>query len=206
MEDKVVVSFPVAKRPAWSLFGVCDGHGGSFCSSYLAANFPRIVADVAAEHVMPSAFLDGSVGNDDTTTTIETLHQVLTTACLRADDELRHHPRLQLTIKATDVIDSGNIECDDSSGSTGVLCLLTKNFIAVGNVGDSRALLARKNVVPSVAMTAAENHFSPPLGTVPTGKSPSYWTVIMYSLLLYYSVINNILSSFFSHVVLFFLY
>jgi serine/threonine protein phosphatase PrpC len=145
MEDKVVVSFPVAGRPAWSLFGVCDGHGGAFCSTYLAANLPRIVATAAAE--APSSGRSSLIDDDDTTP--ELLEAVLRAACLQADEELRAQPRLRVDIGEA----SGKIECKDGSGSTGVLCLITRRYIAVGNVGDSRAVLAQHTLQPPTAST-----------------------------------------------------
>lgn len=138
MEDKVVVSLPIAGRPLWSLFGVCDGHGGAFCSSYLAANLPRIIATVFAEGSAAP-----TLANDDDTTP-EMLQDLLTRACLCADEELRTQPKLRVDINPN----TQAITCKDASGSTGVLCLITQRYIAVGNVGDSRAVLAQRALHP----------------------------------------------------------
>jgi hypothetical protein len=180
MEDKVVVSFPVAGRPAWSLFGVCDGHGGGFCSTYLAANLPRIVAEAAAEVATRAGIPPAHVAGDEDTTA-ETLHAVLTAACLRADDELRSQPRMKVDVSEK----TGDVDCKDGSGSTGVLCLITNRFVAVGNVGDSRAVLAVHSQpdarAAASAMAPIASPSFPPAGGGGTYPSPGVLAAVALS-------------------------
>ena len=182
MEDKVVVSFPVAGRPAWSLFGVCDGHGGGFCSTYLAANLPRIVAEAAAEVATRAGIPPAPVAGDEDTTA-ETLHAVLTAACLRADDELRSQPRMKVDVSEK----TGDVDCKDGSGSTGVLCLITNRFVAVGNVGDSRAVLAvhaqpdARAAAAAAAMAPIASPSFPPAAGGGTYPSPGVLAAVALS-------------------------
>jgi hypothetical protein len=45
MEDQVVLQCPIDEIlcPSWSLFGVCDGHGGATCSKHLSQRLGPLV-------------------------------------------------------------------------------------------------------------------------------------------------------------------
>jgi hypothetical protein len=139
MEDRVVRAFPVRGRPAWSMFGVCDGHGGSYAARYLASHLPDLLADEAAAsaHRLLGHGHGGQSQDEDTNPGI--IEQILTSVCVGADMSLAHEPRMLVERKA-----DGTVDCKDSSGSTLVMCLITKNYVAIANVGDSRAVLALK--------------------------------------------------------------
>jgi serine/threonine protein phosphatase PrpC/ankyrin repeat protein len=156
MEDRVVIGFPIAGTSGWSLFGVCDGHGGDFCASYLAEHLPRIAAHAVY-----------TVGNliDDSNTTPEMLEEVLNLTCKLAEESLRDHTRLKMDRKIDKITKEVKIDCKDSSGSTAVLCIISKKYLVVGNVGDSRALLAQINHRYMKPTDVSESRLnSPPAG------------------------------------------
>lgn len=159
MEDRIAVSCPVLGRPAWSLFAVFDGHGGSYSSQFLADTFPRILAEYAAEadQKMGTSFLPGGTANDIDTTP-EFLTQMLTEVCLKADALLKAEPRMKMTRETA----TKDLKCFDSSGSTAVIGLVTSMYIAIANVGDSRAVLAQRSLL---APSATELRTDPFAGT-----------------------------------------
>ena len=158
------MSCPVTGRPAWSLFGVCDGHGGAFCSEYLANAIPTMLAKEAAmlARYMGSAFKPGGTSNDADTTPHQ-LKEMLLKVCVDADTQLSEHPRMFVEHTGTTNI---KYKCMDGSGSTAILALITAQYVAIANVGDSRAVLA---VRPAAAMNAAMNSLHNPFPTTPRG-------------------------------------
>jgi hypothetical protein len=149
MEDRISISCPVPTRPAWSLFCLFDGHGGSFCSQQLAATIVDLVVEQAklADLKMGSSYLPGGTGNDMDTTP-EMLNILLSNVCKIADERLQSQPRMKVTREK-----SGKLTCMNSSGSTAVIALVTSIYIVVANVGDSRAVLAKKS---SESLSTAE--------------------------------------------------
>ncbi len=128
---------PFAGRPAWSMFGICDGHGGSFCSSYLSEQLPILVAREVSKRADGSGLNLGTANDSDATP--ESLKGLLHRVCIDADKKLQEHPRM-----AVEWTQRGNISCFDSSGSTAVMAVVTSRYVAVANVGDSRCVLAQK--------------------------------------------------------------
>lgn len=128
---RIIVSCPVTGRPAWSLFGVCDGHGGAFCSEFLSVRIPAMLAKEAA-------MLARYMGGGEAEVTQQQLEELLRRVCIDADAELAAHPRMLV-----DHVGTGRVKysCMDSSGSTAILALVTAQYVAVANVGDSRAVL-----------------------------------------------------------------
>lgn len=158
MEDKVVAVPTVSGRPLWSFFGVCDGHGGDYVASYLEKHLPNIVAQVAKQHESSSSSSSSSfrptvTSRSETTSSVESdentspedLKEVLRTVCSVADYNISKQKRMAVDKNES----TGELSCKDSSGSTGVFCLISKSLIAVANVGDSRALLAQWCAQPS---------------------------------------------------------
>ena len=125
MEDRVLVSCPVSGRPAWSLFGVCDGHGGAFSANTLAAHLPALLAREAAvlARYIGSAFRAGGLAADADTSP-DVLQQLLLKTCASAELLLREHPRMQ--VEQSGFGAGLKLSCPlDSSGSTAILSLVT---------------------------------------------------------------------------------
>lgn len=142
------------------MFGVCDGHGGSFCSSYLSKQLPILVAREASRRA-DGAGLSLGIANDSEATP-ENLTELLHSVCIDADRKLQEHPRMVVELTKL-----GNISCFDSSGSTAVMALVTSRYVAVANVGDSRCVLAQK------ASDALDNVNSPFRDNVPKRRNSS---------------------------------
>lgn len=158
MEDRILISCPVLGHSSWNLFSVFDGHGGSFCSSYLAQNMPTFLAKESVN--VTKDLVDA--GKSDADITQVMLTDMLTNMCVTADEELSRQPRM-----AVEKSESGKISCLDSSGSTGVMVLITPYHLAVSNVGDSRAVLAQRHTVnPSSEVDSSSANSSPNSGKV----------------------------------------
>lgn len=136
MEDKVLTLSPVSCIPHWSFFAVCDGHGGDFVAEYLSQNLAIVLSKIVYKMESERGKIDEDDGSDIMT-------KVLLDTCEAADYEISRQPRMKIEKKEDDII------CKDRSGSTGLLCLISKRFIVVANVGDSRALLAQWGTVPA---------------------------------------------------------
>lgn len=173
------MSCPVSGRPAWSFFGVCDGHGGSFCSDYLARSIPTLLIKEASnlDRIMGSSFLPGGTSNDSDTTPL-VLKEMLLKICADVENELREHPRMivEKTGMNTDRIRYHTL---DASGSTAILSLVTSQYVAIANVGDSRAVLAQRcysdpthNHHTNNTNTASESSVTHPFGYSPRGSTP----------------------------------
>jgi serine/threonine protein phosphatase PrpC len=139
MEDRICISCPVPGRPAWSFFAVLDGHGGDYVASYLAENLPHILVNevtlATAQNTTPETIVE------DAETTVHLLENLLTKVCATAEKRLAEDPYLKI-----EVLKSGSFSAPhDSSGSTGTLCLVTSNYVAIANVGDSRAVRAHRD-------------------------------------------------------------
>ena len=139
MEDKICISCPVPGRPAWSFFAILDGHGGDYVASFLKDNLPSILVNeitLAAVPNTPQNIVD------DMETTPMLLENILMKVCASAEKQLSEDPYLKVEVREK----SGNLYTPhDSSGSTGCLCLITSNYVAIANVGDSRAVRAQRD-------------------------------------------------------------
>eukprot|EP00656_Telonema_subtile_P014691 TRINITY_DN1757_c0_g1_i2.p1 TRINITY_DN1757_c0_g1~~TRINITY_DN1757_c0_g1_i2.p1 ORF type:complete len:186 (-),score=40.84 TRINITY_DN1757_c0_g1_i2:645-1202(-) len=114
MEDAAVQQHSVGPNQDINLFGVFDGHGGSFCAQYVAHNIEQKIAQTKewqSQEMSP-----------------ENLCEALRRAALDVDDEFR----------AQAAVRSG----EDRSGTTAVFGLVTPSHMIVANIGDSRAVLA----------------------------------------------------------------
>jgi serine/threonine protein phosphatase PrpC len=118
MEDRHLVVVPLPGRPAWSLFGVFDGHGGSTASSFLSEQMLSIVSEHAArsERELGGSYRPEDIA-DDSSTTPELLHDVLTRSCMQADEMLSRLPRMKVESKQ----EGAELSCLDRSGSTGTM-------------------------------------------------------------------------------------
>jgi serine/threonine protein phosphatase PrpC len=129
------------------LFGICDGHGGSFVSQFLVDEMPALV-----QQELQMASGKGP----------ERLHMALMSSCLSAEKKLQEHPRMAVDLKPVKGVvfnpESGqplNPKPADSSGSTGLFCLVTPSMFVIANVGDSRAVVAKSNITAAEASKAA---------------------------------------------------
>jgi hypothetical protein len=155
MEDRIAISSPLCatSRPSWHFFAIFDGHGGIFTAEYLSVYLSQTINEIAREYqeTLQSHLLPGGVEND-LDTTPELLKEILIKACLKADKDLQNHPRMRVAKEKKGK--SFNIK--DSSGSTGIIALITSDYVAIANVGDSRAVLGRRNASSaSVSVTSS---------------------------------------------------
>lgn len=125
MEDQVVTC-TLAEHSSLSLLGVLDGHGGAYAAQFLASALPETF------RVEASVFLGQTL-------TGSALESVLRRTVLAVDAALRQQPRMHVS-----VLENGNFTTLDCSGSTAVLAAVSRSLVAVANVGDSRAVLARR--------------------------------------------------------------
>jgi len=159
MEDQIVLRCPLepVTFPSWSIFGVCDGHGGSACSKYLARRFPTVLEWAASQAPSSSSSSSSSPSSSSSSAgaapaheskdSPDTLRHVLSAACAAIEAEMRTSPAFHIDVYRRHE-DSGQpslVSFLDSaaSGSTGIFCLATLQHLAVANVGDSRAVLAQ---------------------------------------------------------------
>lgn len=154
MEDKVIALSSVSCVPHWSYFAVCDGHGGDFVSQYLSDNLADILSNTIVKKEREIGVIDEDAGSD-------VMINILNDTCKAADLELSKQSRMKVEKKGE------IISCKDPSGSTGVMCLISKRYIVVANVGDSRALLAQWGDVPISVPLGGSPGVNDPLGGSP---------------------------------------
>jgi serine/threonine protein phosphatase PrpC len=140
MEDAIATCCPLfttapstreAAAATYWLFGVFDGHGGSFSSNFAANAFPSVLLSSLRSQAMSAQPL-GS----------EQLEKLFWESCLAVDALLSEEERMKVTAKQTS---DGSIKLNirDTSGTTACTCLLTLHDLFLANIGDSRAVLAR---------------------------------------------------------------
>lgn len=112
----------------WSFFSVLDGHGGAFCSDFLATHLPRLLPSHLLDH--PCEDLPAPLAD------------LLVSLCHSADHLLAQQHRLQVHPESATSGDSGRLRLLDSSGSAAILLLVTHRHLVFGNVGDCRGCLA----------------------------------------------------------------
>jgi len=151
-----------------AVFGVFDGHGGNFTSSFLKENFLHTLSNREELQKYASLPENGPRGRSDVNAII-LLQKALVNTFIQLDERL-----LPLQKERTNAILSGKItpppatECDNDeaseeagvarvsrsslgerSGSTAVVVLITPSHIICANTGDSRAVLRRNgNTLP----------------------------------------------------------
>lgn len=159
MEDKVISLSSVNCIPHWSFFAVCDGHGGDFVSQYLSDNLADILSNTIAKKEKEIGVIDEDAGSD-------VMINILNDTCQAADLELSKQSRMKVEKKGE------VITCKDPSGSTSIMCLISKLHIVVANVGDSRALLAQWGTVPISGPLGVSPGVCDPLGGSPGVNDP----------------------------------
>eukprot|EP01035_Chromulina_nebulosa_P017718 gene17718-23310_t len=125
-EDRALTIPSLSSHSQYGLFGVFDGHGGSFCSEYLKNNLSNIVSSQLDIHLSSTSNIE------------ESLVAVLKKSCELIEKELREIPKLTVTRPKTA---AGKLKAADTSGSTAIICLISTTHFAIANIGDSRAVL-----------------------------------------------------------------
>ena len=126
--------------------GMFDGHGGAASSFFLKNNMLKFTDDVGIK--MCSRAVKGDVSHES----IADETNPLSLAFERADSALLDH-----------LGSLGDPEC--WSGSTATVCFVSKRYILVANVGDSRAVLGRNNR----AIQLSSDHR--PIGSSKSGRN-----------------------------------
>mmetsp|Transcript_1989 Transcript_1989/g.2553 ORF Transcript_1989/g.2553 Transcript_1989/m.2553 type:complete len:330 (+) Transcript_1989:215-1204(+) len=131
MEDAHTHLLPTKNNDSLGFFGVFDGHGGD-----LAAIF-------AAKHVL--TFIENSEAFDDIDENLdpEILARAIMEGFIDCDEDMKEIP----------VCRSGQ----DFSGSTGVACFITPDYVVVANTGDSRLAICKDSKVAFASMDHKPN-------------------------------------------------
>ena len=149
MEDALLHLYPLppsasdastGRRPPVGMFGVFDGHGDAgTISAYVARTLPEIIL----ESDQWKEYTGGSDG----------LAKMLSMACPMVDEKLRAEAVPGAESGAVDtnalvsvgVVGSANPPTP-TGGTTGVIALIGRREIVVGNIGDSRCVLVQQKV------------------------------------------------------------
>lgn len=146
LQDRMLLCSPLPDHNDWSLFCVADGHGGPFCADFIVDNLIWIFQSVA-----DMTETEGAKDGLDIESP-QQLQQILQTTCEVIEHELRAHPKMKMTPVVTS---SGQIlnKCSSSSGSTALISLITPYYIAIVNIGDSRAIRVSTSESSAAAVT-----------------------------------------------------
>ncbi|VDO67718.1 unnamed protein product [Heligmosomoides polygyrus] len=133
MEDAHVVEVSMADRDPykdWSFFAVFDGHAGNIAADDAAENIMRTLMETPQfEKVTDELKQNGGVLCEKS---IILLEDGIKAGFLKLDENIR--TRLDSVSRS-----------DDRSGSTAVCAMITPTHIIIANLGDSRAVVSRKD-------------------------------------------------------------
>lgn len=128
----------------WSVFGVLDGHGGSYSSDVLSRVLPEVLVELALQR------------NDEVEDRADAISLLLTETFRLADHRLAQDKRMEVTTQLRyDRLSSSSL---DTSGSTGLVLLVTPSLLCVANAGDCRCVLARTEGECWVAQALSVDH------------------------------------------------
>jgi serine/threonine protein phosphatase PrpC len=162
MEDAICAHSPLPDEPRLTgLFGVFDGHGGDFSSDFVSRHLAEYLVSSdawkerdASPSLVRRALEDAFVKVD---TALASQERMWVVEDPQSKDGRRYKWVLlsfaffPFCIHAYIVITDGkhcsHCRAVDSSGSTGVVALVTESHVLVANAGDSRAILI--HVMPS---------------------------------------------------------
>jgi serine/threonine protein phosphatase PrpC len=169
MEDRISISNPVIGRTAWSFFGIFDGHGGQYTANFVADKFPIILSNEANLNEAKrnnhdfSSLLGGKDNDEDTTP--EILKEILLNTCKNVDEKLSKEDRMLIEFNEKKApykdIHSKNhkyFTSYDTSGSAAIIALVTSRYVAIGNIGDSRAVLGHRISLEKAPTSIYPNH------------------------------------------------
>lgn len=126
----------------WSVFGVLDGHGGSYSSDVLSRVLPEVLVELALQR------------SDEVEDRADAISLLLTETFRLADRRLAQDKRMEVTTHPR----SGRLSSLDTSGSTGLVLLVTPSLLCVANAGDCRCVLARTEGEGWVAQALSVDH------------------------------------------------
>lgn len=141
MEDRhsLVGGLPVDGLSGISLFGVYDGHGGSFTSDYMGDHF----VDLFCKRKEVKSYASMASVDRDDVPGVSLLKSALTAAFLEVDEAIR-------------AASSGDGKVD-RSGSTSVVVVVTPKHIICANAGDSRACFRREGIAKPLSFDHKPN-------------------------------------------------
>jgi serine/threonine protein phosphatase PrpC len=113
MEDASIQNHTVGSHSDISLFGVFDGHGGSYAAQYVQA---KLAGTITSLPLWSDGAMDADLFSD-----------ILREAGLQVDAQLRSEAQVR----------SG----EDHSGTTAVFGFVTPTHVIIANIGDSRAVM-----------------------------------------------------------------
>jgi serine/threonine protein phosphatase PrpC len=138
MEDRFDICCAVPSFPSWHYFGVFDGHGGKFPAEFLSVNLSQCIDETTKEMIGNASSEENGIEQDGENVDSELLKEILIKSCLKMDKQLQNHPKMQIIREP-----GGNLSYS-SGGSTAIIALITPKYVAIANVGDSRAVLGRR--------------------------------------------------------------
>lgn len=125
MEDEHFMK-PLASVNGHHIFAVFDGHAGASCSKFVVENFiPTLEARDEWKDYIDIQCLDISNFNEmeiEVEKSLLVLEDVITKTCIEIDEKFLNFP-------------------DNTSGSTGIILVVTPSHYICANVGDSRCVL-----------------------------------------------------------------
>ena len=141
MEDahSLVGELPVPGLENISLFGVYDGHGGSFTSEYAGDHF----VDIFCSRKEVKEYVSMTQADRDDVPGVALLKSALASAFLKIDEKMR----------AVKILENRH----DRSGSTIVVVLITPKHFICANAGDSRACFRRDGIAKPLSFDHKPN-------------------------------------------------